>query len=286
MIDPSRWYPRSEGIITSADRPQRGHKIAWRYATWKITEVFDPDDTGAYNVTLRHLTGPVLTTDGIISDDHGTYLGLTVHQHYQWHYLARRHTICSCHGHIWPCYEYDQDRHAAWETRQMERALAGAQSGVCASCREQITSRQKTITFPEPSLFVPGAPGPTFHAGRSECWRDARAYEVEKRLVAYPEATRIASCPGQGFVHEIGLTFECTAGPGCTGLHGAHRTGKRKAKVGTCATTVRMAGSIDHYERPLTDCGYRPPWGQCLGAETGPRRPLESGIRDLFGGGR
>ena len=183
---------------------------------------------------------------------------------------------CSCHGHIWPCREIDQQAVTDWHTRRMEALLAKAQPGVCAGCGEAITDRQASVGFPEVSRFVPGAPGPMFHAGRESCWAAAERYERAGRLADDPQVARLASCPGLQFVHEIGTRApECTAGVECTGLHGPSAFRRRRRLM--CWERVHVLNATGGYARPGRDCGYRARHGVCLaidisagGASLGP----------------
>lgn len=300
-VDPDRWIPSNQGAALTTAR--KGLRIAWRYAVWRITDIIDQpepdwtDNDRAYlarqpeqyrrppcTIVLRHERGPILIGDDYRDHDGLVHVDIPACGHRPWWGVAKRYPVCSCHGHPFPCIELDRDRLVASQTAKTERLLAGAQPGVCQACREPIRPRQKTVTFPEPSLLVPGAPGPTYHAGRTSCWQAAHDYETKHRMAAYPAATRLVSCPGAAFVHEIGLWTECTAGPACTGLHDVW--GARKPTVGTCATRVWHASNLaDGYIRPLTDCGYRGRGDfKCLGSEAGPFRPLPDGVADLFGG--
>lgn len=282
LVDPDAWTSsRAAGTKLIKRLPRVGELLAYRYSAWRVTDVREradvdlPDNLVAAiaagrcrrpaDVELAHHVGPRLDGVDTIVAPYGT----------QWVWLYERFQTCSCHGHPWPCLDYDRDVLARTLANRARRQLAGARPGVCAACREQVTDQQKTIVFPEPSLIVPGAPGPTFHALRRECWLAARRYEEQLRLPVYPTATRLASCPGAAFLHENGLWFECTAGPGCTGLHGPFR--RSKYTVGNCATRtydLTKPGGLDTYHRPLSDCGYRGKGGfDCLGAETGPHQP-------------
>jgi hypothetical protein len=275
FCDPDVWtFTRSAGTILLRT-PHVGEIVGYRYSAWRVSRTtYDADlasrDVGPqrFDLELVHVAGPRIDgEDQIVVSGEGKC----------WRSLGQRFRTCSCHGHPWPCQDYDRDVLAATLGTKARRELAGAAPGVCASCREPFTDRQQRIVFPEPSLIVPGAAGPVFHARRHDCWIAAWEYETKKRLLAHPEVTRLASCPGAGFVHAIGLRFECTAGPACTDLHGPHRKDQ-----GNCATRTYEITDMDHYERPISDCGYRPGWGACLGAETGPHQPSE--LRGLFGG--
>lgn len=300
-VDPDRWLPRGESYAYTTARV--GLKVAWRYAVWRIVEIREQpevdwsDDDRAYlarqpaecrrppcAIVLRHLNGPILVPDDCIDSQGLAHVGVGARQHRPWWGVTKRYPVCSCCGHPWPCMEWDRDRLVAGQAAKTERLLDGARPGVCQACREPVRARQKTVTFPEPSLLVPGAPGPTYHVARQQCWIYAVEYEKQHRMAAYPGATRLVSCPGRAFIHEIGLWVECTAGPACTGLHDVW--GARKPTSGTCATPVRHASNLAAgYQRPLSDCGYRGRGGyNCLGSETGPCKPLPDGIADLFGG--
>lgn len=284
FTDPDAWTStRCVGQRLFKRGPRVGEVIGYRYSAWRVTDVRPTSDVDLtedeqtrmqrggprpYDLEMIHLAGPKLDgQDRIVVTGEGRL----------WPWLGERFQTCSCHGHPWPCQEYDRDVLAITLGKKARRELAGAAPGVCAACREPIRSSQQRITFPEPSLIVPGAPGPTFHARRGSCWYAASKYETEKRLVAHPEVDRLASCPGAGFVHHIGLRFECTAGPACTGLHGPWRKDQPN-----CGTRTYHVSNLSHYNRPLTDCGYR---GQgdynCLGAEVGSCQP--SKMHDLFG---
>lgn len=292
--------------------PPAGAVIGLWYAAWRVREVrilqpYDhrADDVAAlaklqpehrepnwpYGVHLEFVSGPILddlplrlktlhdgtvvTTVGVNAPSAG----------YRWWLLGDRYPVCSCHGHPWPCLDHNRDKVAKMQANALNREMHLAQAGVCSGCGEPFGPRTRILTFPEPSLTVPGAPPPTYHAARGSCWWSARTYEIEKRLPALPDAERVASCPGHVFTHVVGLREDCTAGTDCTGLHGPGR-----ARHGTCYTRVYDALDLaDGYPRPLTDCGYREVLEgghqlSCLGAETGPREPVPPGIADLLGG--
>lgn len=300
-VDPDRWMPDGAAYHRHM-QAKVGLKVAWRYAVWRIVDIREraeadwTDDDRAYLarqpaefrkpprvIVLKHLNGPKLTDPEDFGLDGELHLLEPARNHHLWTGVNKRYPVCSCHGHPWPCMEWDRDRLVAGQAQRTERLLAGAQPGVCASCREPIRARQRSVTFPEPSLLVPGAPGPTYHTGRQECWLAAWQYEREQRMPAHPEATRLVSCPGTAVIHEIGLWVECNAGPACTGLHDVW--GARKPTSGTCATRVRKSWDLAAgYHRPMTDCGYRSRAVACLGAEKGAFEPLPDGIADLFGG--
>lgn len=250
--------------------------MAWRYAAWTVHESrprrVAPTDEQLH-IVLRHHNGPLIIKPGeerrfARRHDGTREVRFTAPPGYRWNRLPDPYQTCSCHGHPWPCQELDRAVLAQHQLRKMDRLMATAQPGVCAHCLEPISTRQKTVAFPEESRFVPGAPGPTFHAGRADCWRGAEKYEREGRLVDNPDVPRLASCPGIRFIHEqhgmpTEQRVECTAGPFCTGLHGP--AGLRQDAP--CWHRVQLAGNEGAYARPSVDCGYRGRGHGCLGGD-------------------
>lgn len=303
-LDPNAWQPKIGNLKHGAGRSlaEEGDLVAWRYGAWRVIEVrlveevdINDEDRQALDeimkwtkedfkpqawmrnrprrVVLRHESGPMILKPGEKAKrlhDGGMTLhfGTRPRGNAVWSVLQEPHQVCSCHGHVWPCQEIDRNTLALHEARKADKLMATAEPGVCASCLEAITTRQKTVTFPEESRLLPGAPGPTFHAGRAACWGDAEKYERDGRLTDNPEVTRLASCPGVRFVHEkhgmpADQRLECTAGPFCTGLHGP--SGYRSDAP--CWHRIDLAGNDGAYARPITDCGYKAAHGSCLGGD-------------------
>lgn len=305
-LNPNRWRPsignRRDGAASSL--PGEGDLVGWRYGAWRCTEsrvVPDVDILEADRkqieeycaglraearpaqylrlrpryIVLQHESGPMILKEGERSqrlhDGRRTiHFGVSPLRHGMGRFsvLNEPYQTCSCHGHIWPCQEIDQAEMAAHQAGRMDRLMATAEPGVCAACLEVITTRQKTVTFPEESRFVPGAPGPTFHAGRGACWGKAEEYERAGRLLDDEFVPRLASCPGIRFIHESrSLSLEgridCTAGAGCTGLHGP--PGYHEDPP--CWHQVRLAANQGAYARPSFDCGYRGGNGECIGGD-------------------
>jgi hypothetical protein len=305
-LDADNWSPDRGNLQDSSGcpRPEVGDLIAWRYAAWRVHEIrsyLDVDLTDAqqaklaksverikdpeeralalvrnrpFHLVLRHHNGPLVIKDGEAKGwkrlhDGTREISFTSWPHKnRWTRLTNPYRTCSCHGHIWPCQEYDREVLAQHQSRDMDRLIATTEPGVCAHCLEAITTRQKTLTFPEPSRLVPGAPGPTFHAGRAACWGAAEKYERNGRLTDNPDIARLASCPGVKFIHEKhGMPgdkrIECTAGPFCTGQHGP--SGYRQEAP--CWYRIDLADVDGGYARPDMDCGYRGAHGSCLGGD-------------------
>jgi hypothetical protein len=228
-----------------------------------------------FHIVLRHERGPVLPPAGrpwkrLRDGSNQVEVSYTTWPtRWSWVRMPEPYRVCSCHGHPWPCQEIDQQVVADVELKRFQKLEAMHAPGVCAACVEPISTRQKYLTFPEPSLLLPGAPGPTFHAGRAGCWSIAEEYERRGRLADNEAVTRLASCPGIRFIHE-GRTcpadkrVECTAGTDCTGLHGP--PGYRAETP--CWVRVDLIANEGGYARPSFDCGYRQPGvRECIGAD-------------------
>lgn len=303
--DPDQWAPSTGNRRESSGcaHPEVGDLVAWRYAAWLVHEVRPRRDVDLtdkqqakldasvarlsgeqraaayarnrpFTLVLRHQAGPLIIKPGEEAGfkrlhDGTREISLTSWpDRYRWNRLPDPYQTCSCHGHPWPCQERDRQVLTQHQLRKMDRLMATAQPGVCAHCLEPISTRQKTVTFPEQSRFVPGAPGPTFHAGRAACWGAAEEYERTGRLADNPDVPRLASCPGIRFIHEqhgmpAEQRVECTAGPFCTGLHGP--AGFRQEAP--CWHRVELAANEGAYARPGLDCGYRGRGGGCLGGD-------------------
>jgi hypothetical protein len=302
--NPSTWRPDLSNLRRAglSDVAEEGDLVGWRYGGWRVIEakavpevdLTEDEHHKLHNylagireevrprvwmnnrpriVVLRHEHGPLIINPG---EKHQRLHDGATTVHFRsevlaphgFYVLKEPFRVCSCHGHIWPCQEIDQAAVAAHQSRRMDRLMATTQPGVCANCLEAITTRQKTVTFPEPSRFMPGAPGPTFHAGRAVCWQAAEDYERGGRLADDPDVTRIASCPGIRFMHErhgmpTEQRLECTAGPFCTGLHGP--PGNRHTPP--CWFGIQLAGNDGTYARPSIDCGYAAGDRRCLGGD-------------------
>lgn len=294
------------GMRRAVAEPAPGDLVAWRYAAWRVHQIrpyLEVDMTDKeqktlkrlvrsmfqgtdeekrakawpYHIVLRHHRGPIIIKPGegrafrkLRGADPTTEISFTTWPTaMRWVRLMEPFKVCSCHGDPWPCREIDQVELANYRMDEFRKLEAAHAAGMCANCREPISTRQSIVTFPEPSRWLPGAPGPTFHAGRAACWAAAEEYERRGRLVDNPDIPRLASCPGIEFIHEARTCpsdkrVECTAGSACTGLHGP--PGHRRETP--CWHQVQLADNEGAYARPSFDCGYRQPGvRECVGAD-------------------
>lgn len=279
LAQPDRWHP-GDRYEVGTRIPEAGQLIGWRYGAWRVVEVkvygdadvadddleklrgYKPefrDKMRAYAMMLRLEVGPDLAREHAKKWHDGTdvaHVGGDVGSAHRWRVLPERYPVCNCCGHLWPCQAHHQDEAAAAAGKSMVELMAKHQPGLCVACGEIITSRQKWLQFPEGSLFIPGLEGPMYHVGKSACYAEAAKYEREKRLPAYPDAARLASCPGFLFAHVASLLEECTAGPMCAGLD-AHGPRASSRADGWCFVKNYYAGHDQAYAVPLTNCGGR-----------------------------
>lgn len=280
------WYPHHRWYPQHADSgptpPEPGRLLAYQHAVWRVIEVRRlPEDrwTDAQREHYDRRVGwgdspeklwkvgavPVVVTVRpvhITSDDpkvrrHDKHLGCRGLPEW-WVYRDEHYPVCGKCGEPQPCREVLGIRVAERAMAAMERY---EQPGVCPSCREMVTTRQKAWTCPD-NLEIPGGPPVTFHIGRRECRWHAAKYE-DRWLAADP--TRAAavprvlsrdgfalSCDGHMVAHGDD-TYECSAGQRCAGPLAGHQSHRRcdcppcQATVPPglvpAATSVRRAGT-------------------------------------------
>lgn len=106
-----------------------------------------------------------------------------------WRVLPEHYSVCAKCGDLQPCREEVQ---AAQAARAMKEMVRFEMAGICPACQKPVSSRQRSLTFPD-NLFVPAGPPVTYHVGRRECVGHARVYE--RLWVEADPARRRASLP-------------------------------------------------------------------------------------------
>jgi len=131
-------------------------------------------------------------------------------------YSDEHYPVCAeCHEPL-PCRTQMAERVAEAAIERMSRYET---AGVCPSCGEAVTTRQRSQTWPD-NAMIPQGPPVTFHL-RGRChWS---AVEYEKRWVQVdPERRRtILSCKGHVINHNDG-TYQCSELTGCPGPQARH----------------------------------------------------------------
>lgn len=174
---PYRWHPTH---TEHPAEPEVGKVIPWRHKAWRIIDVYEraeidwkPEDRqrlAHYKPEYRHKYRPRVVRIRPVdrADAHadvhlpygGARAGLTWHQYADDHY-----PICATCGDPLPCRDQMAQRLSADAAARMNRWTT---TGVCPSCGEVVTQRQKARTFPE-NLELPGGPPVTFHDNRRAC---------------------------------------------------------------------------------------------------------------------
>jgi hypothetical protein len=129
--------------------------------------------------------------------------GTTAPASHMWDVLPEHYAVCH------KCFELPPCRHVHNE-RVMQRATARMTEdmsilpGTCHGCREPITKRQKSFTFPGANLIRPdlGDHSAIFHT-RSKCYGALTAYD-KRWAAAEPDRTRLFFCEGARTIHHTG----------------------------------------------------------------------------------
>lgn len=201
-----RWNPISTKSQLGC-RPSIGDVVGIGRSAWQITNIEDlpltaedhvalshykPErrfERGPFKAHLRRIYGPAHEQENSRQE---VTLTLPANNYYRWDiYPDERVPLCSCCQHPWPCLITDSIRDAAQAAELMNKKLERATPGCCYSCGEVISTRQETISYPEPNVEIPGFPPPRFHA-RQSCAGGRRAYE-ESRKNHLPDVAAIAS---------------------------------------------------------------------------------------------
>src|SRR5690606_14215378 len=87
----------------------------------------------------------------------------------RWQTVSEHYAVCATCGDPHPCGDTMTAEAAARTTRELETLLGAYRPGVCFHCHAAIGT-EPHVAFPEQSLLIPDALGPTFHAQRRCCW--------------------------------------------------------------------------------------------------------------------
>jgi hypothetical protein len=133
---------------------------------------------------------------------------------YYWHTLPEHYPICRLCKEIPPCSHVHTERIMEHATEKMDRDMA-LLPGVCHGCREPISKRQKSFTFPGANLIRPdlGDNTAAFHT-RNGCWDWLYSYD-ERWAASEPGRARLFHCEGTMTVHHD-ESSECSS-PDCVG---------------------------------------------------------------------
>lgn len=231
-----RWYPDHTNLVL---RPNPGDLVAVNHEVWRVIEVNDrpevdwsgtelariarlkPEIREKYRPFVMVIRPVKITGDDPRAGDHDRHLSYRGRDHYfQFDvYRDEHYPVCNVCGEPTPCRERIATRVGEQAMKRMARYESPDH---CPTCEGVITSRQRSITFPD-NLVSPLGPPVTFHR-RGSCRRDAAEYE-KKWVAADPESRRLTlSCPGRVTSHGDS-SYDCTEAltcPGPTAFHSVY----------------------------------------------------------------
>jgi hypothetical protein len=229
------WWP--DHAARQYTPPEPGQLLAFRHAVYRVVEVRPiPQDRWSAQQRMRHdrlapesrwrqgavpvvvVIRPVaITGEDPRARDHDLHLSCRRVQPEWWVYHDEHYPVCAICGEPTPCRERLGMRIAA---KAMARMARYEQPGVCPSCAQPVTPRQKSFTYPD-NIEIPGGPAVTFHVGRRGCRWAAAAYET-RWIAADPQHRQpVWSCTGNAISHSDG-TYQCSAGDACPGPLAEH----------------------------------------------------------------
>lgn len=174
-----------------------GDLISHDHGVWQYTGTQDRGGGEVY-ATFDHVAGHcpphLINRRGrkgmrlLITDTSGKWTSYAYVDRYPTH----RWPQCSCCGEPVPCRESLVDA-AVEKANDRAAAIDRKLPGMCWSCDEPITRRQRSVVYPGPNLDHPLKPSPLFHTRRG-CLADAVTYE-NRWLTADPTRPRILTWP-------------------------------------------------------------------------------------------
>jgi prepilin-type processing-associated H-X9-DG protein len=222
------WFPL--GVRIQWKTPEVGALLALSHEVWRLIEVNPiPEDqwtdderaqrekwsVGDWEPQMIVVRPVGVTGEDPRARDHDKHYRLRK-QNYRWDvYPDEHYPVCAqCHEPL-PCREQVNQKITTAEILEMGRYEV---EGMCPTCQELITTRQKTVTFAE-NVMVPLGPPVTFHL-RNGCRSGAAKYD-RKLVAAHPTRKPVWFCDGHVENHQNG-TYSCTALDACPGIQAEH----------------------------------------------------------------
>lgn len=210
-VDPDEWRPQIPGAVSRhtayTDKLEPGTLIVWERKPYRVLEVRErahanwpdayrdewakqnmPDpDTWSYR--------PRVIVMRPEEDPKAKPLHLQGPNNTRWYTLPEHYPICRLCKEIPPCGHVHTEAVMDRARERMDKEMA-ILPGVCHGCREPITRRQKSFTFPGPNLIRPdlGDGSAVFHT-RRDCYGSLDSYD-KRWAKAEPGRERLFYCPG------------------------------------------------------------------------------------------
>lgn len=188
------------GTVVAIDHP------GFRHKPWRVYEIRRRDDDW-FDAILR--------PDGVKFDfaQHNQTIGIK--RYAPIFRLPEHYGLCHTCGELTPCSEVWTEKMSDAAAEQSARFEV---EGICPSCQEPVTARQKSHRFEE-NLRVPLGPPVTFHA-RARCMGGAVDYDLAVAKATDREPR--LSCDGM-LTRHLDHYEECT-NITCPGLNVRHRS--------------------------------------------------------------
>lgn len=233
--DPDEWQPQLPGPVsrraTYTDKLEPGTLIVWDRKPYRVLEVRElahanwPDayreqwvkqnmpDPDSWHYRPRVI---VMRSE---EDPKAKPLNLQGPNSVRWYTLPEHYPICRLCKEIPPCRHVHTEAVVERATDRMAEEMA-ILPGTCHACKEPITRRQKSFTFPGPNLIRPdlGDDSAVFHT-RRDCYGSLDSYD-KRWAAAEPDRERLFYCPGKLTEHHD-ESSECSQ-PDCV-AKGAHK---------------------------------------------------------------
>lgn len=234
-FDPDEWKPELPGTVhsrsTCTEKLTAGTLVAWDRKAYRVVEVREREQANwpdAYREAWVNQGMPdpatwyyrprvvVLRPE---EDPDAKRLNLQGPNSARWYTLPEHYPLCRLCHELPPCRHVHTERVMARATERMEEQMA-ILPGACHACKEPITKRQKSFTFPGANLIRPdlGDNSAIFHT-RGACSGLLASYD-KRWAKAEAGRARFFYCEGTFTLHYDG-TGECS-NPDCV-AKGAHR---------------------------------------------------------------
>lgn len=216
------WWPRQPGLgHASTSSLEAGTLVVWNRAPYRVVEVREMELVDWPEKFREAWSECGMPEPGtwqrrpmvvIVRAEEGSPDGKPVHlgcaAHTSWRVLPEHYSVCRLCRELPPCRHVHTEQVMERAAEKMAQQMA-ILPGCCHACREPISKRQRSFTFPGPNLIRPdlGDHSAIFHT-RQQCLGVLRSYD-ERWAKAEPDRTRLFFCEGTITRHHDG-TGECS----------------------------------------------------------------------------
>lgn len=217
MFDPDEWSPDDLGPWAQRETGQLepGQLVVWERQPYRVLEVREVPDANWPEKYRRawvesgmpdphtwcYRPRVVVVRHEERREDKPIHLG--GNNSVRWYVLPEHYAVCRLCRELPPCTHVHTERVMARASERMAKEMA-ILPGACHGCREPITRRQKSFTFPGSNLIRPdlGDHSAIFHT-RGKCYGALTAYD-KRWAAAEPDRARLFFCEGTRTIHYTG----------------------------------------------------------------------------------